>query len=190
VGIIRDMFVGGVIALLKLTRAQSEYAKWRLTGEGRKYFSAVEQRRFWEALKRGDSAVIDSNIRQRQSCIDKLRRDTGIALMLLSLILPGCATRTIPEGLPTVSEHSLTSGERTYAVNDMELRVPGEGKRTLFGQWHVISPDMLKMHVRNQDDLIEALELVQAERKLRKRQGWIGAAVLLVGLVLLSVRRR
>lgn len=166
-GLVWDALMCGARTLLslRLNAAQREYAKWRMSADGRKHYSLKEQHAFWEAFKRGDTAVIDTGIRDRQSRIDRLRREVGLGVILACMAVSGCVRYSIPEGIPAANEQSLTSTERTYVVNDMALKVPGAGERVLPGTWHVISSDMMKLQVRNQDDLVTVLEAFKDSKR-------------------------
>ena len=186
---LRPIIIRLLSGIFGYNHSQAEYVKWRMSDDGKRYYTAKEQAEFWEAFRKGDRDVVDVGIRDRQSRIDRLRRGAGLAVIFLVVLVSGCSGRyTIPDGIPDTSVHALTSGERTYVVTDMQVRVPGEGRRLLYGQWYIISSDMMKMHVRNQNDLITLLEQDLAVRNSTqvKRQLSLGLGVLAVIVVLVA----
>ena len=161
--------IGPVVNIVANTTAsQKLYLEWRMSDEGRKFYSRQEENAFWKALANGDTTVLDAAVADKQKRIDDLRHRTGIGVVLLmcfGLSLSGCRTYSIPDSIPSISRDALTSNEVTYAVNDMQVKTPEGKTQKLYGMWHIVSPDFVKMHVRNQDDLIKSLE------ELQKQQG-------------------
>ena len=163
---VADILGGAVAIAANVTGAQKDYLDWRTSAEGKAYFSQEEENAFWKALASGDTAVIDSGIRQRQDKIDALRHELGFLAVIccLALSLTGCHTYTIPTKAPVIAQEALTSNEITYVVKDMEARTPSGETKTLEGNWHVVSSDFMKIYVRNQDDLIQALTELKKQR--------------------------
>lgn len=160
--------IGPIVRIIgNTTESQRAYLDWRLSEEGRRYYSAAENNALWKALARGDTSVLDVAIADKQKRIDDLRRETGlitILVMCLGLSLAGCHTYSIPDSIPLVSHDSLVSNEVTYVVSDMEVKTPEGKTQKLYGQWHIVSPDFVKTHIRNQDDLIKSLTALKQEQ--------------------------
>jgi len=191
-GFIVDSIASIVRLAINVTGSQRAYLKWRTSEEGQKCFSRREERRFYKALAEGKTDVIDVGIREKQLRIDRLKAELGLAVVLVALMLGGCRTYSIPDAIPDAHVASLKENERTYVVSNMDLHVPGEGEKRLAGQWHVVSSDFIRDHVRNQDDLIRLLEMIKKERKAGKwtSVGFAGGGTLLgfiIGVGIISV---
>ena len=166
--------IRGLIQLgMSFNSEERAYVEWRSSEEGKAYFDRVEDNAFWQALSRGDTHVIDTGIKEKQDRIRRLKQELGLPLILVCLMLSGCARYTIPQDRPTLAPEALMENERTYAVEDLQVKTPGGEKKTLEGKWHIVSPDFLRNHVRNQDDLIKTLKLLKQERAGRRRERWI-----------------
>lgn len=161
---------------VNITDRQKEYLKWRNSEKGKQHFSQKEENEFWQALDRGDTSVIDVRIKETQDEIDRLRKRTGIALLLVALIiLPGCSSTRIPEEKLHVAEESLVASERSYSVEDARI-----GDRRLEGQWYIISSDSMKKYRRNQQDLLKALKALDQEQKLKRLAAAVAGFTVLV----------
>lgn len=160
---------------VNLTSSQRNYLAWRTSEEGKKYFKQQEENAFYDALAKGDTAVVDVGIKEKQDMINKLKRELGLLAVLVLLLVPGCATQ-IP--LPVTSTpNALKTDEHTYTFKDNAIKTE-QGVEILKGQWSVVSDDFMKDHVRNQNDLIAALD---REKRQRTTLGVLSA--LFVGLV-------
>ena len=62
---------------VNITDRQKEALKWRLSKEGRKYYSDKETNEFYKAVKRGDTDVIDIARKERQLKIKELKKELG-----------------------------------------------------------------------------------------------------------------
>jgi hypothetical protein len=161
---------GLATALVKLgvniTGKQYEYLKWRLSDEGKKHFTQEQDNKFYEALEKGDTDVMDLEIRERQKEIDGLLGELGPLCILIGLLLlTGCSTMTIPEDRPMAHPGSLLANEKSYVVKDMKVKTPQGNKEVLKGTWHVVSPEFIKVHRTNQDNLLKSLKALKRERK-------------------------
>lgn len=183
-------FTGLISALAKLgvnlTGKQYEYMKWRTSDEGKKYFSQEEDNRFYEALAKGDTTVMDLEIKKKQKEIDGLLGELGpLCILIGMLFLTGCSNLLIPKDVPEAYPESLLENEKTYMVADMKVKIPGTGNRVLDGKWHVVSQEFMKVHRRNQDNLLAALKAVKKERKKNGVFKWgiglVAFVALLVG---------
>lgn len=193
------VWIAGVIsAVLKIvsniTDRQKAYLDWRLSDEGRKHFKREEDNAFWKALVSGDTSVIDAGIKDRQSRIDELKRATGLCVlaMLLTLFTAGCGTPfSIPKSTPMLVPEALTTGETTYVGHNVKIVTPTGETKVLEGNWHFVSTDFMRDHVNNQDDLIKALEAVQAEKTRKERAVYVSAgAAVVMAIVALFVGTR
>ena len=99
--------VDSVAALIKLGMdlggRRKSYMRWRMSDEGRKYFDRKEENEFWQALGDGDTTVIDTGIKEKQDRIRRLKRELGMGIVLLCLLLSGCTTYSIPEYRPRLN---------------------------------------------------------------------------------------
>jgi hypothetical protein len=150
-----------------ITSNQRKYLEWRTSPAGQRYFAAEDNNEFYRALERGDTEVIDIGIHAKQQRIDALRKYLGL-MSLCVLLCSGCAQMTgsvIPtRDMPSAVIESLTEEERSYVVKDMTVKVAGDVK-TLEGQYHVVSPDFIRVFRRNQDDTLVALERLMKYQK-------------------------
>ena len=174
--------IGGVVKIVaNVSQAQRDYLDWRNSDDGKKYFSRQEDNAFWSELAKGNTAVLDGVVADKQKRIEELKRITGICILVAFLgLTAGCNTYSVPDSIPVLSRDALTSNEVTYVVTDMKVATPDGKHQTLYGMWHVVSPDFVKTHVRNQDDLIKALEVVQTERKNDDR--YLTAFLVILGI--------
>jgi len=168
-----------------------DYLKWRMSDEGKAYFSRKEENAFYIALMKGNTSVIDTGIKEKQAKIKKLKRELGLSIILICLVCAGCTTYyTIPENKPSMAEESLKTGEHTYVVKDMRASTPDGKNIVLDGNWHIVSQDFMKDHVANQNDLISTLELLKKERKVRSLYKYciLGICIALVGYI--SIKKK
>ena len=49
--------------------------KWRLSPEGQKFYSQEQTNQFYEALRKGDTSVIDIVRKEKQEIIEKLEQE-------------------------------------------------------------------------------------------------------------------
>jgi len=169
---------------VNVTGKQYEYLKWRLSDEGKKYFDQEQDNRFYEALEKGDTTVMDLEIKERQKEIDGLLDELGPLCVLIGfLLLAGCSAVTIPKDRMLAHPGSLLTSEKSYVVEDMKVRTPEGENVTLNGRWHVVSPEFIKVHRSNQDNLLKALKAV---KKGRRNFAWLlGGATVTVILALI-----
>jgi len=185
--------IGDALKLaVNITDRQKEYLLWRKSDEAQRYYSAEENNAFWRALAAGNTDVIDTAISHKQNKIDELRRKVGLVCLLLCLGLgfTGCHTYTIPTETPTLTHDALISNEISYVVRDMEAKTPEGETKVLSGNWHVVSPDFIRTHVRNQDDLIKSLELLDKERGRNRFEMriLIGVAIIVAVLAVICAK--
>ena len=179
---------GLVSALVKLgvnlTGKQYEYMKWRMSDEGKASLKQEEDNRFYEALAKGDTTVMDLEIKSRQKEIDGLLGELGpLSLLIACLFLAGCTSFTIPKERPLAHPESLMMNEKSYVVKDMKVKTPHSGETVLKGEWHIVSPEFIKVHRSNQDNLLAALKKLKKERIHSKI--WLTAVSIGAALALL-----
>ena len=167
-----------------LSWRQKQYLKWRTSGRGRRYFSLQEETKFYEALEKGNTDVIDAGIFEKQQKINKLRKQLLGTLSVLCLLVSGCVLMPKPavRDVPPVTAEWLTEDERSYAVEDVTVNVDGAYKE-LKGQHYIVSADFVRIFRRNQDTTLEALT------QLKHYKFWI-LPVGLFGLVVGAVAMR
>jgi hypothetical protein len=164
---------------VNITGKQYEYMKWRMSDEGKKSFKQEDDNRFYEALAKGDTTVMDLEIKARQEEIDGLLGELGpLSILIACLFLAGCTAVTIPKERPLAHPESLLMNEKSYIVRDMKVKTPNDGDQVLKGEWHVVSPEFIKVHRSNQDNLLAALKaLKKARNNVRWWQVCVGAGV-------------
>jgi len=182
--------IGGVVKIVaNITENQRAYLDWRLSDDGKRYFSAQEQNDFWKALASGNTQVIDSGIKYKQDKINDMRKRIGlrtITMFCLCITLcAGCRTYTIPATTPLVAVEALTSNEVTYVANNMRIETPEGKAKVLEGNWHIVSADFIKLHVRNQDDLIQVMDLLQKQRDNNRVLGILGWVLFVAAMILM-----
>jgi len=170
---------------VNLTGKQYEYLKWRTSDEGKKAFKQKDTNRFYEALEKGDTKVMDVEIKERQKEIDGLLNELGPLCILIScLLFSGCIRATIPLEVPVAHPGSLLANEKSYVVNNMKVKTPDGDKETLKGSWHVVSAEFIKVHRTNQDNLLAALNMVKKQRRNAQIMTVFAAITLIVGFIL------
>lgn len=182
-----DMLKQALTIVANLTDEQRQYLQWRLSEEGHRYYSQEAENRFYDALAKGDTAVVDSGIAEKQERIRQLKQEVGLSLMLAAaLFCFGCTPLSIPNAIPDKTPNALKTTERTYPIDNPEVSLPGQPKQQLMGTWYIVSKDFMIDHTRNQDDLLAALEQV----KKSKHQYWepVATAVgIALGMLLMSI---
>jgi nucleoside diphosphate kinase len=58
-----------------VTEKQLELLKWRLSEEAQKFYTVEETNRFYEALKKGDTSIIDVVRFEKQNKINELKSE-------------------------------------------------------------------------------------------------------------------
>ena len=168
-GKLLDLFLGW-------KSGRKDYVEWRRSPEGQAHYTAEQNARFFEAVEKGDTAVIDTAIRERQRRIDALR-GLVVALFLLS----GCSTYSIPVDPLHVTPGELLAGQRSYCVKDARVVDPDGKSIMLAGQWHIVGPEFLKEHFANQQDLIVALEALRDKKTPFRYAIWVPVGLVLLG---------
>lgn len=159
-GVIIDIVAKLAAMGVNITDNQRTYLEWRTSEDGRKYFKRKADNIFYNALAKGDTSVIDVAIHEKQETINRLKKELGLSVIVCAFLLfPGC--QTIPPRTDVLTPNALKTAEHTYTIHDMSLRTD-QGPEVLTGQWHIVSSDFMKDHVRNQDTLIEVLQKLKS----------------------------
>jgi len=176
-------------SLLKLgvhvSGKQYELMKWRLSPEGKKYYTRKENKEFYKSLKKGNLDVVDAIRKEKQERIDKLKKQLlKIIIILFCLFTAGCYT--IPE-TETWDVNSLKESERTFRIKEQTIKVDGKLRPVNFDDnWYLVSEDHMKTFNENQDDLLETL----TQLKERKKYEMVAGGLVFGIIVLLMLRRR
>jgi len=177
-------------SLLKLgvhvSGKQYELLKWRLSPEGKKYYTRQENKEFYKSLKKGNLDIVDAIRKEKQERINKLKQQLmKIVIVLFCLCIAGCYT--IPE-TKTWDVNSLKDSERTFRIKEQTIKVDGKWESVKFDEgWYIVSQDHIKTFNENQDDLISVLTQLKERKKYEMFAGGTGVLVLLLFTVL---RRR
>ncbi len=193
---------------VNLTDDHKDVLKWRISKEGRKYYSDKENEIFYTELLRGNMDIVNAIRKEKQDRINKLKQDLllGFMLCLISLSLIGCIPMNngieIPLDLePTIATYNpgnLKTTEQTFSIITPRVRVQDEENPVqLEGEWIAVHPDYIKEHNENQDTLIKALEKLKESKVKDVRQtkmlvyGSSGFCILIfISFVILLIKRK
>ena len=62
---------------VNITERQVQTLKWRLSDEGKKYYTDEETNEFYRAIEKGDTDIIDIVRKEKQKRINELKRKLG-----------------------------------------------------------------------------------------------------------------
>ena len=178
-------------SLLKLgvhvSGKQYELLKWRLSDEGKKYYTRKENKEFYKSLEKGNLDVVDAIRKEKQERIDKLKQQLlKIIIISFCLFISGCFN--IPKDQPW-DVNSLKESERTFRIKEQTIKVDGKWKSINFDEgWYLVSQDHMKTFNENQDDLLEALTQLKDRKKYEMIAG--GAGILIILLFTLLRRKK
>ena len=75
---ITSIIAGAVKIGMNLSDQHKKYVEWRMSEEGKQYYSREEENRFYDALAAGDTDIVDTAIIEKQRKIDELKKELGI----------------------------------------------------------------------------------------------------------------
>lgn len=178
---------------VNLTEKQLTTLKWRLSPDGKKYYSIKETNKFYRAVEGGDTDTIDIARKERQMTIKELKRKLGLLSIMFLFLFLGCDS--IPKKIPHLDVAALKANEVSYEIKDQEVYCFKKRKTVEFeGIWYVVHRDYVKEHIENQDDLIKSLEReIDLRNKNRIFSGStiaLGFGFFLVIIILALVKRK
>lgn len=204
---------------VNLTNNDKEIIEWRLSEEGKQYYSRRQNNQFYKALSKGDMSVVDIVRKEKQQKIDdffctRAPKNEGptlikclfgaAVLLILLLASVSCVTTQLPDDIkPQLSESALLSYEKSYRLEEADpvkvkgAETPNVSFKNSEVDWFVVSEDFIKDHNENQDRLILMIDKFKDQETESKRLNWIfGLAGLVLGAALsiiimaISNRRR
>jgi len=148
---------------VNLTDTQRKTLEWRLSSEGKKYYSDQENNEFYKAVESGNTDVIDITRKEKQKKIKDLKKQLGLVSIFIMLFISGCSLFSSRPSIPSerirLDPDALKANEKSYTIEDVEVYTSNKKEKVKFeGIWYIVNKDFIKEHNENQDDLISSFE--------------------------------
>ena len=127
--------------------------KWRLSEEGQKYYTKKENIKFYKALSKGNTKVIDLIRKEKQQKINDLLKKTIPLLFCCFLI----SCNMVGKPLPLLDESSLKEIEKSHQLKSQEIETYS-GIKKIDNNWYMVYKDFIVTFNENQNNLIKILQ--------------------------------
>jgi len=194
--------LSGLVSLgVNITEKQVIALKWRLSKDGKKFYTRRETNEFYKAVEKGNTDVIDVARKEKQMKITELKNRLKTLSVVFLLVFFGCTT--IPEKDPLTAD-SLKSDDKSFFIEGNNIKLPDgslvkidkkDSANKLSDDWFIVHKDFIKEHNENQDSLIQSLEQqikLKGTNNLLKGicVGTITLALVLFALLIFMVRKK
>jgi len=173
---------------VNITEKQVLTLKWRLSKEGKKFYTKRETNAFYKAVERGNTDIIDITRKEKQMRIQELRKRLKTLIIISVFLFSSCTLIPVKEPLDPAS---LKTTEKSYVIKGNSIDLPDgttinidnkDKANKLNDDWFIVHKDFVKEHNENQDNLIGSLV---EQIKLKKANNLLNGIT--AGLVVLSL---